>query len=195
MKKKIIILAMLILFVGCTKKTDENNIPKENVDKNYTEEHLLKALNNETKVIDENNNELLLSEYKLPSDENIEIEKRTFVDLDSDGNNELVALTKSNYGAYIILRHENNMVYVYTISIRSLNNLKEDGTFIGNNGSQSYAYMKLSFNKNSYESKILAEVNETENIYKINEKDVSKQTFLDYENEFNNKKDCEWIIK
>lgn len=195
MKKKIIILAMLILFVGCTKKTDENNIPKENVDKNYTEEHLLKALNNETKVIDENNNELLLNEYKLPSDENIVIEKTTFVDLDSDGNNELVALTKSNYGAYIILRHENNMVYVYTINIRSLNNLKEDGTFIGNNGSQSYAYMKLSFNKNSYESKILAEVNKNENIYKINEKDVSEQTFLDYENEFNNKKDCEWIIK
>ena len=195
MKKKIIILAMLILFVGCTKKTDEKNIPKENVDKNYTEEHLLKALNNETKVIDENNNELLLSEYKLPSDENIVIEKTTFVDLDSDGNNELVALTKSNFGAYIILRYENNMVYVYTISIRSLNNLKEDGTFIGNNGSQSYAYMKLSFNKNLYETKILAEVNETENIYKINEKDVSKQTFLDYENEFNNKKDCEWIIK
>ena len=195
MKKKIIILAMVILFVGCTKKRDENNIPKENVDKNYTEEHLLKALNNETKVIDENNNELLLSEYKLPSDENIEIEKTTFVDLDSDGNNELVALTKSNYGAYIILRHENNMVYVYTISIRSLNNLKEDGTFIGNNGVQSYAYMKLSFNKNLYESKILAEVNKTENIYKINEKDVSEQTFLDYENEFNNKKDCEWIIK
>lgn len=195
MKKKIIILAMLILFVGCTKKTEEENIPKENVDKNYTEEYLLKALNSETKVIDENNNELLLSEYKLPSDENIEIEKRTFVDLDSDGNNELVALTKSNYGAYIILRHENNMVYVYTINIRSLNNLKEDGTFIGNNGSQSYAYMKLSFNKNLYESKILAEVNKTENIYKINEKDVSEQTFLDYENEFNNKKDCEWIIK
>ena len=195
MKKKIIILAMLILFVGCTKKTDENNIPKENVDKNYTEEYLLKALNNETKVIDENNNELLLSEYKLPSDENIVIEKTTFVDLDSDGNKELVALTKSNYGAYIILRHENNMVYVYTISIRSLNNLKEDGTFIGNNGAQSYAYMKLSFNKNLYETKILAEVNETENVYKINEKDVSKQTFLDYENEFNNKKDCEWIIK
>ena len=195
MKKKIIILAMLILFVGCTKKTDEKDIPKENVDKNYTEEHLLKALNNETKVIDENNNELLLSEYKLPSDENIVIEKTTFVDLDSDGNNELVALTKSNYGAYIILRHENNMVYVYTINIRSLNNLKEDGTFIGNNGSQSYAYMKLSFNKNSYESKILAEVNKNENIYKINEKDVSEQTFLDYENEFNNKKDCEWIIK
>ena len=195
MKKKIIILAMLILFVGCTKKTDEKNIPKENIDKNNTEEYLLKALNNETKVIDENNNELLLSEYKLPSDENIVIEKRTFVDLDSDGNNELVALTKSNYGAYIILRHENNMVYVYTINIRSLNNLKEDGTFIGNNGSQSYAYMKLSFNKNLYETKILAEVNETENIYKINEKDVSEQTFLDYENEFNNKKDCEWIIK
>ena len=195
MKKKIIILAMLILFVGCTKKTDENNIPKENVDKNYTEEHLLKALNNETKVIDENNNELLLSEYKLPSDENIVIEKTTFVDLDSDGNNELVALTKSNFGAYIILRYENNMVYVYTINIRSLNNLKEDGTFIGNNGVQSYAYMKLSFNKNLYESKILAEVNKTENIYKINEKDVSEQTFLDYENEFNNKKDCEWIIK
>ena len=195
MKKKIIILAMLILFVGCAKKTDEKNIPKENIDKNNTEEYLLKALNNETKVIDENNNELLLSEYKLPSDENIEIEKRTFVDLDSDGNNELVALTKSNYGAYIILRHENNMVYVYTINIRSLNNLKEDGTFIGNNGSQSYAYMKLSFNKNSYESKILAEVNKNENIYKINEKDVSEQTFLDYENEFNNKKDCEWIIK
>ena len=195
MKKKIIILAMLILFVGCTKKTDEKNIPKENVDKNYTEEYLLKALNNETKVIDENNNELLLSEYKLPSDENIVIEKTTFVDLDSDGNNELVALTKSNYGAYIILRHENNMVYVYTINIRSLNNLKEDGTFIGNNGVQSYAYMKLSFNKNLYESKILAEVNKNENIYKINEKDVSEQTFLDYENEFNNKKDCEWIIK
>ena len=195
MKKKIIILAMLILFVGCTKKTEEKDIPKENVDKNYTEEYLLKALNNETKVIDENNNELLLSEYKLPSDENIVIEKTTFVDLDSDGNNELVALTKSNYGAYIILRHENNMVYVYTINIRSLNNLKEDGTFIGNNGSQSYSYMKLSFNKNSYESKILAEVNKNENIYKINEKDVSEQTFLDYENEFNNKKDCEWIIK
>lgn len=195
MKKKIIILAMLILFVGCTKKTDENNIPKENVDKNYTEEYLLKAINNETKVIDENNNELLLSEYKLPSDENIEIEKTTFVDLDSDGNNELVALTKSNFGAYIILRYENNMVYVYTINIRSLNNLKEDGTFIGNNGAQSYAYMKLSFNKNLYESKILAEVNKNENIYKINEKDVSEQTFLDYENEFNNKKDCEWIIK
>ena len=115
MKKKIIILAMLILFVGCTKKTEEKDIPKENVDKNYTEEYLLKALNNETKVIDENNNELLLSEYKLPSDENIVIEKTTFVDLDSDGNKELVALTKSNYGAYIILRYENNMVYVYTI--------------------------------------------------------------------------------
>lgn len=195
MKKKLIIIIMLVLFVGCTKKTDENNIPKENVDKNYTEEHLLKALNNEIKVIDENNNELLLNEYKLPSDENIEIEKTTFVDMDNDNNKELVALTKSNFGAYIILRYENNIVYAYTISNRSLNNLKEDGTFIGSNSASSYAYMKLSFNKNLYDTKILAEVDKNNDIYRIDGKDVSKETFIDYENKFNNKKDCEWINK
>ena len=103
--------------------------------------------------------------------------------------------TDSNYGAYLIFHFYNNKIYGYVIGIRSLENLKKDGSFMGSNGADSSVYSKMSFEKDKYTIKEEAVNDGTNNVYKINNKNVTVEEINEFVQNWNLKEDVTYIKK
>ena len=102
------------------------------------------------------NQELNLTEIKkiITDDEiTVNITQFAMLDLDSDGQNEIVLWIQingiSDYG-FEILRYQNGAVYGYTLPYRELMNLKTDGTFLFSGGAADYGIGKVKFSENGY---------------------------------------------
>ena len=211
--KKVIIgiLIVLIIVIGVVVayKVIENSVTNrvdldfkvDNISSNTvdTENHekdakqlLLDIMNNKKSFIDQDNNETLLKNFEIVETQKAEVQKYAFVDFDKDGTQELVIYTTSDYGAYVILHYEEGNVYGYMIEIRSLENLKGDGSFTGSNGASSTEYLRMTFNKNNYDINTEAIYDITNKIYKINNNQVSLEEIKEYVKEWNQKEDVKW---
>ena len=157
-----------------------------------TKQLLLNVMNNKQKFIDEDNNEVYFKDFKIVENQTAKVDKYAFVDMDKDGTEELVIYTTSDYGAYVILHYENNKVYGYMIGVRSLENLKTDGSFMGSSGANSNEYSRMTFNKNSYSIKTEAVYDGTDKIYKINNEKVSEKEIKEYVENWNKKENVSW---
>lgn len=82
---------------------------------------LIQVMNSERTFIDSGGNELLFENYKVYGVDKAYAEKYTFVDLDSDGVEELAVLTTSDYGVYMIFRYDKQTkrTYGYLLGFRS----------------------------------------------------------------------------
>ena len=160
--------------------------------KTDTKQILLNVMNNKQKFIDENKKEVYLKDFKIVENQTAKVDKYAFVDLDKDGVEELVIYTTSDYGAYVILHYENEKVYGYMIEVRSLENLKADGSFMGSNGANSTEYLRMKFNKNSYTIETEAVYDGNEKVYKINNANVSEKEIKDYVENWNKKENVSW---
>ncbi len=181
MKKLLIIfLASFILF-GCTKETPD--------------QILMDAMNSKIDFINEENKGVLFKEFPIYEDDLAVPDKYAYVDMDNDGTNELVVETTSYYGAFIILHYdkETRKIYGYMLGARSLEDLKEDGTFIGSGGAAVNSYCKIKFDKNKYEIIDLAYSDSTNNEYKIDDKDVTKKEIEEFTDNWFKKTSVEWI--
>lgn len=211
-RKVFIIIAIIVVIIGlgfiiwksADNKEESDNItqsePTELTQNNNTNQNtstdskqlLLDVMNSKEKFIDEDKNEVYFKDFKIVEAQTAEVYEYTFVDMDKDGTEELVVLTTSDYGAYVILHFENNKAYGYMIGFRSLENLKTDGSFIGSNGADSNEYLRMTFNKNSYSIIKEAVYDGLENVYKINDNDVSQKEIEEYAENWNKKEDVIW---
>ena len=171
--------------------TTKNNNTTQNTSTD-TKQLLLNVMNNKQKFIDEDNNEVYFKDFKIVENQTAKVDKYAFVDMDKDGTEELVIYTTSDYGAYVILHYENNKVYGYMIGVRSLENLKTDGSFMGSSGANSNEYSRMTFNKNSYSIKTEAVYDGTDKIYKINNEKVSEKEIKEYVENWNKKENVSW---
>ena len=153
---------------------------------------LLDVMDNKQKFIDEDNQEVFLKDFKIIENQTAEVDKYSFVDLDKDDIEELIIYTTSDYGAYVILHYEDNKIYGYMIEIRSLENLKTDGSFMGSSGANSIEYLRMTFNKNSYTFKTEAVYDDTNKVYKINDINVSEAEIKEYTENWNKKENVSW---
>ncbi len=204
----IVCMMILVLFclTGCDNNQEENTIEKQEnkiveekvedkaEEKVNVESILIKVLNSEEKFITENANKIFLkdfNEYNYDNENMREIEKYCFVNLDQEGENELVALTKSNSGYYLILHYDNDEVYGYFITDRGIINIKADGTSASTGGAYTYGYNLYKFNKEKYETIQLAH-KDYEN-YIVDNQSATKEQFEEFEKNQNLKQDIEWI--
>lgn len=157
-----------------------------------TKQLLLDVMNNKQKFVDENNKEVFLKDFKIVENQTAQVDKYAFIDMDKDSVEELVIYTTSDYGAYVILHYEESKVYGYMIGIRSLENLKVDGSFMGSNGANSTEYLRIIFNKNSYNIKTEATYDGTNKVYKINGANVSETEIKDYTENWNKIENVNW---
>lgn len=211
MKKisKILIVLIILIIAGVvagffiwkngeSEKNNTNNITNTTTDttsnssKTDTNQLLLDVMNNEEKFINKDNKEVYLKDFKIVEEQTAKVDKYAFVDMDKDGIEELVIYTTSDYGAYVILHYENSKVYGYMVGVRSLENLKTDGSFIGSSGANSNEYLRMTFNKNSYNLETEAVYDGTNKDYKINNANVSEKEIKEYVENWNKKENVSW---
>ena len=192
----IIIIALTVGFLfgkngAINLNTTNNNTTNSNTETD-TKQLLLDVMNSKKKFIDEENKEVYFKDFEIVENQTAKVDKYAFADMNKDGIEELVIYTTSDYGAYIILHYENSKVYGYMIGVRSLENLKTDGSFMGSSGANSNEYLRMEFNKNSYTLKIEAVYDGTDKIYKIDDSEVSEKDIKEYVEEWNKKEDVKW---
>ena len=108
------------------------------------------------------------------------------LDLDRDGQNELIFVISDKIEAFpatVIFTLLDEEVYAYTETMWPFEFIFSDSTIIGaGNGSASAAdyYRIVSFNKEGYETEILAYGDGFEHIFTIGGDDVSEESFWDY---------------
>ena len=210
MNKKIISFVLIILLVGiviiltgCSKTNNSNVQVQENID-----EHLLNVLNGKEKFkysiekydgilyYDDSNVGLdfYITEIPYISDDIAEspIKDYTLVDIDGDSQNEIVANINHLGGFILILHYENNINYGYVLSVRTFNNLKEDGKFLSSNSDENKSIHKAEFNGEYMNIKTIA-YGDSINFYNAKDEKITEEEFNKYLNEFNNSKDVKFI--
>lgn len=210
MKKFLIIICVIIalaiggvfIYKRYNNSNLENNVENNNVNIYENEDlnmdldintRLFDVMNSCITFIDWANNRVMFNEYKISNEEKAVPSKYAYVDLDNDGIEELVVLTTSDYGAYIILKYQDNDIYGHMIGIRSFEKLKVDGSFIGSSGANNNEYLTITFNENKYSLNKEAVFDENNQIYQIKGKDVTKDEINTFVEEWNKKENVKWI--
>lgn len=122
-------------------------------------------------------------------------ESYAFLDFDNDGSIEMLANVSSDYGYFLVLHIDDEQVYGYTFTQRSMINPKADGTFMGSSGAAESAIFALKFSGNQYLMTELAYQNDLPEIkqYRINGASATEEDYQTFYNEYKNKPDVRWI--
>lgn len=194
----LMLFGMLFFLTGCgeeqpdeEEKTDKTEQTVDTRKKEKAEDLYMKVLNNEIKYINEDNKEILFSEYmKMHEGSNdIRIEY-SLVDLDNDSENEMVISIKSYDGFYLILNNEDGTIYGFEDVIRGMISIKTDGTYMATGGAGIAAILKCKFDKTERITETLAESDR--NSWTVNGKKADNAEFLEYLTEFTDKEEVKF---
>lgn len=113
------------------------------------------------------------------------------VDMDGDGLGEVV-YQRSDYLGFIVLRYVDDKVIGYSINYRAMQDLKEDGTFLGTGGALISYIEKLRFLGEYLDNDCLA--NQYDQSYWIRGEPVVKEDYMKVADEFSLKPDARWRV-
>ena len=203
MKKNIslfVVFLMIFCFVGCS-KTDTSQQSSANI--------LLSVLYNKKPFITTKGTTVYLKDYKpfYKYHEDVDYYEKdivfvprdyTFVDLDKDGQEELIVAEAPYADTYLILRKENEKIYGYSLYIRWFEELKKDGSFISSGGALIHDYNTISFKENTYNISEFAKYyfvgeNSADNVFEINGKTVSLEEIKQFTDDWEKRPEAEWI--
>ena len=203
MKKYIsifVVFSMIFCFVGCS-KTDTSQQNSANI--------LLSVLYNKKPFITTKGTTVYLKDYKpfYKYHEDVDYYEKdivfvprdyTFVDLDKDGQEELIVAEAPYADTYLILRKENEKIYGYSLYIRWFEELKKDGSFISSGGALIHDYNTISFKENTYNISEFAKYyfvgeNSADNVFEINGKTVSLEEIKQFTDDWEKRPEAEWI--
>lgn len=152
------------------------------------------------------NKRLTISDIKqcVTDDDNVtvSIAKFAILDIDGDGEEEVVLLLKvngiSDYG-YEILHYDDGEIYGYTLPYRAFMKLKTDGTFLFSGGSSDFGIGKMNFSKTGYsvnnQASSQSGYNSINNLtmkYLVNSESCTKDKFNDMIHAQEQKSDVKW---
>ena len=176
-------------------ETTEQTNTSENANPIEKSELLLGVLRNETKFIDEDGKEIYLKDYKL-TDSTLDAvyEMHTWVDFDSDGQNELVVYVTPKTGVYLVFHIENGQVFCFEFAGRGMLFLKEDGTYVGSEGAAIQGYYSLNFKNLTYEEMELAYIDDLKKEFRLDGNNATEEEFEVFYVDFCKKKDVTWSV-
>lgn len=222
MKKSFCILTavyvLFFCFVGCSKADThhQNSADSEISVTNNTENTstsgndniLLSVLYNEEPFYTEKGKTVHINDYKpiYKNTEDIDYIQKdvvfvprdyAFVDLDHDGNNELIVAEEPYADTYLILHKENEKIYGYSLYNRWFQSLKQDGSFISSGGAQINDYNTITFDKNTYNistvAKFYFDADNKNSDFEIDGKSVSLEDIKQFAEEWSKRPEAEWI--
>ncbi len=229
MKKIVILFAILVFFclAGCSKinnfyqssdiTSDVTNTSSNEEDNNI----LLSVLHSKKPFITEKGQTVYLKDhkplYKYPEgtdyyqSENLFVPREyAFVDLDKDGQNELIISELPDADTYLILHKSNDKIYGYSLYVRWFQSLKSDGTFLSSGGAFSHDYNTINFDENKYNISTFAtfdfvgdekpssnrfgcEPDYEKSVFEIDGKKVSFKKIEEFAEEWEKRPNAEWV--
>ena len=115
-----------------------------------SQKKLLAVMDNEDVFIGENGQEIYINEFEYSEGYIAKPCEYAFVDFDSEGRDELVVKISDNATVYLVLRDSGEAVYGYLFYGKSLQTIKESGSFRQTGGADVNYYCHLSFDENRY---------------------------------------------
>lgn len=219
---------MVLCLVGCGKgespaeNLSSHGVSSQEESQSENESVLLSVLADQTPFLTAKGTTTYLKDYKpiykYPEDTDF-YEKAsvfvprdyTFVDLDHDGNRELIVAEAPDADTYLILRRENDRVFGYSLYIRWFESLKQDGSFLGSSGALLHDYNTISFRDNTYTIATVAkfyyvadpdkpssdeyrfEPDYAKSVFEIDGKPVSFDEIRQFAAEWERRPSAEWI--
>lgn len=209
MRTMLCVLLILCILSGCkseipledylaSQKGNESSatIPAK-VENTPEQNKLLSVLYNEVPFVDETGKTVYVKDYNIAgvAQQNYAVpESYAFIDFDNDGSIEMLANVSTDYGFFLVLHMDDEQVYGYKFTLRSMRNPKTDGTFEGSGGAAESAIFTLKFSGNQYEMTELAYHNDLPEIkeYRINGVSATQEDYQTFYNDYVNKPDVQW---
>ncbi len=170
------------------------NAYNKNQDVARTDIALVAVLYSQKPYIDEEGKSVYLKDYKFQNMANMSPDEYTSVDMDNDGENELI-VNIAHQDAIIsvmVFRVYNGEVYGYQFVTRALYALKTDGSFSGSESAFITSTHKLEFEGTSYKVVELKYSNSIDNVYRLNGVNVTKGETETFESEWNKIPQAVW---
>ena len=171
-------LVMCLSFVGCNNTENQNDEVRE---------ALQRVLENE-QTFTAQTTEYTLEKYHFQINDNAYYvfvpEQYAFVDMDNDNIDELVILdSMMNY--YLVLHYENEKVNGYRIDVRSLIDLRTDGSFMTSSAAGINSIGNMCFDGNECKVINKALANDYDQEYFIDGKKTDQKTSKKYFDDWN----------
>ncbi len=154
------LLVMVLLFgmVGCqttllTNSDTTTTTTTSTVLPVVQDETLLAVLSSETPFVTETGKTVYLKDYSYYEEAGAPkffADQYTFVDMDQDGQDEMVVKEEQNLNASLVFHKDGDTVYGYLFYVRMLQDLKQDGSFAGSGSAFLRAFSTVTFNKTEY---------------------------------------------
>lgn len=187
----IVIVLVLLVTSGCGSKKEEVKKVEKKKEVDYKNIYM-EVLDGKRNYIDESDREVSFNEYLNTEKGSMDSAKVTYTYIDFDNKDsskheEMLVLTETNDGYYLILNYDINDDKVYGIykNYRDMVYIKNDATIYGSGGVNANYVYKLILDKNKYEEITLAE--NDSGVYKINNEEVSESEYNKYMEDYNNK--------
>ena len=194
MKKVIILLCTIVLFVmcGCSSNKSEDQKPNPSVesDKNKI---LTAVLNNEKTFVDDDGKAKYLLDYSITETIKAVPCEYVFVDFDGDEQDELVVNVSADLGIYLIFNFNGMDVFCHRTDARSLISLKTDGSFMISGGAGVNHYCRSIFTDSDRHVWPECVKDSMSGEFFIDGENVSIAEINEYINDWNLKEDVEWI--
>ena len=187
----IVIVLVLLVTSGCGSKKEEVKKVENKKEVDYKNIYM-EVLDGKRKFIDESDREVSFNEYLNNEKGSMDSAKVTYTYIDFDNKDsskheEMVVLTETNDGYYLILNYDINDDKVYGIykNYRDMIYIKDDATIYGSGGVNANYVYRLMLDKNKCEEITLAE--NDSGVYKIDNKEVSESEYNKYMEDYNSK--------
>ena len=181
----LICLSLCFAFVGCGNSDKQNQEAKEILTKVLQYKQTFTA---KTSVISDKTTEQTLDKYHFQTVDNaydvFVPEQYAFVDMDNDNIDELVIFdSMMNY--YLVLHYENEKVNGYRIDVRSLIDLRTDGSFMTSSGAGINSISNMCFDGSECKVIDKALANDYDQEYFIDGKKTDQKTSKKYFDDWN----------
>ena len=187
----IVIVLVLLVTSGCGSKKEVVKKVKNKKEVDYKNVYM-EVLDGKRNFIDESDREVSFNEYLNNEKGSMDSAKVTYTYIDFDNKDssnheEMLVLTETNDGYYLILNYDISDDKVYGIykNYRDMVYIKNDATIYGSGGVNANYVYKLILDKNKYEEITLAE--NDSGVYKIDNKEVSESEYNKYMEDYNSK--------
>lgn len=156
-----------------------------------TDRQLLAVLNDKAVFKPQKGEPQKLSQYTV-SGAALKASQYLFIDLDADGENELLVRFLDSNDGTLVLHQSGNTVFGFQFSKEALSQLKQDGSFLQKDKNGGCMYAQMTFNNRGFKINETAYINRQNHLYRRAYIEKPSKEVKDYVKRWEQKEDAVW---